>query len=621
MFNLQSPLWLVVWASTARLASAIADDRPNMTVVPRATAVVNAVIPTTTGQIGVTPVEDDIGDPDIYRGTIQHLTASQSSLITTQSGTTRWLAKHIDFLTETTSQGTTKTVQLSVATAAAAVGSVAVGDVTVVLAEGLAGKLAQAADAAVKACNALGAKRDSIAPDDVLSCLLNKGTDAYADNGVFSIVNAAEWNSIIVDAAPKAVPLVKGAFQVAKTQARKAMLALFMSAVSINLSQAAGAAVVVGAIVLPKVGFGTPTETKDDNKCPAALKTKNSESPICTDLDCLGDKTTELCTVGGNKGCPCLLEAKNIIASIDTAFLNFQGPYLKSIAAMPDPSPPKTIQTADPITVNAPKPTPTCGSNGKATPSVTFDVKIPNGKDGILVNLPIANQPGSWSVSFDKTDSIAFYQIDAGATKFVPITNGKGAPPNNKIEWTVPDGKPTVNTKLSLNFNKGNIAIKGTITGQQKCTPPPTTTPSTGTPNSSQCINDCGTIVSQLMASYGDTIDVTNDKDRSKFVDFATGRNNPLDNDWWRISSHGNCFLMIGKDASHRGFSDFPPAVKRQDLINFINQRKLFACINAHPMLVATPPTFFSNTIGSSQICLTDFANYQKCTGHVAPPS
>lgn len=46
-------------------------------------------------------------------------------------------------------------------TAAAAAGSVAVGDITVVLAEGLANKVAQAADAAVKACNAVHVKRGS----------------------------------------------------------------------------------------------------------------------------------------------------------------------------------------------------------------------------------------------------------------------------------------------------------------------------------------------------------------------------------------------------------------------------------------------------------------------------
>lgn len=57
------------------------------------------------------------------------------------------------------------------ATAAVAAGGVAVGDTTLVLAEGLAGKLAQAADAAVKVCNARSAKRDLEdlhvrAPDD-----------------------------------------------------------------------------------------------------------------------------------------------------------------------------------------------------------------------------------------------------------------------------------------------------------------------------------------------------------------------------------------------------------------------------------------------------------------------
>jgi hypothetical protein len=67
----------------------------------------------------------------------------------------KWLAKHIDYLTETTVDGTTSTVQLSVAIATAAAEGVAAGDTTVILSEGLAQKLAQAAADAVKACNAV----------------------------------------------------------------------------------------------------------------------------------------------------------------------------------------------------------------------------------------------------------------------------------------------------------------------------------------------------------------------------------------------------------------------------------------------------------------------------------
>lgn len=148
----------------------------------------------------------------------------------------------------------------------------------------------------------------------VLTCLLSKGADTYADGGLFSVVNPAEWESIAIDAAANAVPLMKGAFQVAKTQARKAMLAIFMSAVSINLSTATtvGGAVLVGAIVLPKLGFGTPTTTDNNGNCPPGTK-KNSESvslhiidvsystdpwqPMCTDTDCVGDKDTGLCSV------------------------------------------------------------------------------------------------------------------------------------------------------------------------------------------------------------------------------------------------------------------------------------------------------------------------------------
>lgn len=94
MLKFSKPLWLVVWAVAARLSSATADNRPTVTIAPRQTAVVNAAVPTGPGQIGVNPVEEDIGNPDIYRGTIQHLTATQSSLITVDSSTTRVSQSH-----------------------------------------------------------------------------------------------------------------------------------------------------------------------------------------------------------------------------------------------------------------------------------------------------------------------------------------------------------------------------------------------------------------------------------------------------------------------------------------------------------------------------------------------
>lgn len=298
---------------------------------------------------------------------------------------------------------------------------------------------------------------------------------------------------------------------------------------------------------------------------------------------------------------------------VDDIFNDQQIALIQSIDAFPMPTPPKTIQNADAITINAPTPSPTCGSNGKSAPSVNFDINVPDGKDGVTINLPIANQPGSWSVSFDKTDSISYWEVNYGAVKFMPVTNGNGAPPNGKITWSVPDGDPTVNSILSLNFNNGNIALKATIDGQQTCTP--------GTPNSGECMSDCEALIPILNSNFTATIDVTNSTDLSKMVDYATGTGNTANNDWWRVASVGKCNLMIGKDASHRGFPDPLPPTQRSDLVNFINDREDYFCYTASPKLVATPPTLFSSFIGYGQICLADSDNYQKCSGQVAPPS
>jgi hypothetical protein len=142
---------------------------------------------------------------------------------------------------------------------------------------------------------------------------------------------------------------------------------------------------------------------------------------------------------------------------------------LSVINAMP--TGPATLQQADPTTISAPTPSPTC-NNGVSSPSVNFNINIPADKNAIIVYLPIADPPGTWTVTFDKTDDISFWQVDAGTPPSIPVINDNKAPANNQIQWTVPDGHPTTNTRLSLQFNNGNVNINANISGQQKCTPP-----------------------------------------------------------------------------------------------------------------------------------------------------
>jgi hypothetical protein len=131
--------------------------------------------------------------------------------------------------------------------------------------------------------------------------------------------------------------------------------------------------------------------------------------------------------------------------------------------------------------------------------------------------------------------------------------------------------------------------------------PPPAPSP--------PCEDDCMAIIPQL-SIYGDMI--CTDTDLSKFIDHDTTTDSNGNADWFRISSHGNCFLVMAKSAAHRGFAD-PYCFQKTALVTFVQENALGCNVgdSFNRMSGAQSQQVKYGPLGEA--CLANFANYQSC--------
>ncbi|KAL8793708.1 MAG: hypothetical protein Q9195_003649 [Heterodermia aff. obscurata] len=163
------------------------------------------------------------------------------------------------------------------------------------------------------------------------------------------------------------------------------------------------------------------------------------------------------------------------------------------------------------------------------------------------------------------------------------------------------DGNSAVTTSLPITGTAPTTLSTSTTTQPALTTTMPTDTGS--------CEDDCTAIIPQL-SIYGDMI--CSSDDLSKFVDHGTTTDADGEADWFRISSHANCYLVMAKSAAHRGFPD-QYCFQKSAVIDFVNQNAL-GCNAGDPFLrksgAQRPESQFT---GSGEVCLANFKNYQSC--------
>jgi hypothetical protein len=162
----------------------------------------------------------------------------------------------------------------------------------------------------------------------------------------------------------------------------------------------------------------------------------------------------------------------------------------------------------------------------------------------------------------------------------------------------------------AVGLDNGTSTSTTTSTIQISTTSPsPTSAPSTPPAPTVACEDDCMAIIPQL-SIYGDMI--CTGTDLSKFIDHGTTTDANGNADWFRVSSHGNCFLVMAKSAAHRGFPD-QYCFQKSALVTFVQQNALGCNVGDSFDRMSGAQSQESEFSGLGEACLANFANYQTC--------
>lgn len=160
------------------------------------------------------------------------------------------------------------------------------------------------------------------------SCLINHAQSITESGSPLDAAATEEWwESLVINLVDHPDVALTAALQVLKTKAqRNKMLILYIATYAAAVIKASS----VATVKIPAEGVGSKTETK---KCDPKKSTKDENSPICQDDDCKGNENDEICTVGDDKGCPCVMEYSAVQDDIDKDWADQQQSLLAKIEA------------------------------------------------------------------------------------------------------------------------------------------------------------------------------------------------------------------------------------------------------------------------------------------------